>query len=717
MRNYFATLVVIELLMFSSSAQVVTVTAPDAVAAETGVDPGLYRVSRTGDTGQALDVSLSYGGSGVAGRDYDPLPARVTIPAGQAEVDVPLNPINDAEVEAADDTVQATVEPGAGYSAGSPGSATVTITNNDEFDKVGPLLHQAVAASANSITIRWTDNFQTEAKFRVRRSKSSSMSSPTSYEVPANTTSYTFTGLTAGTLYYFDVGAERLAEPVSSALSNRVSATAATPAPTPAFTNFEEWRGQAGLDAAARAESGGSSHDPDRDGIPNLLEYALGRDPLRTDAEAPLAVSDGGGGLLLEWDDVTDLLDVTVALAESDDLQSWSVSPLATTAASGVRSALDSRTATKRFYRLAASPMTNRTPTSTITCWGDSLTAGTSSQPWPGQLASTLGGRTVHNGGIGGETSSQILDRIFGLSLTSPPPAASTPAGTVLRLVASRVVPPRSVDVAYRSNWPAYCAAIANARKVEFLNFGRKIGEAASPLTAEATTNRSVSPTRFLCAGHPFADGDIVHFSTGSLPAPLVVGKPYFVRDADPAGLSLSETVGGSPVEMASDLPSPAMLTGPFVFEWTHPGGASALSLRTHTDHDTHTVVFWMGRNNLGKSDRVLADLRAAIAHIKAMDARFLVLSVLTADTEPVGSTNYMYAQNLNARLRAEFPNEFVDVRSALLRGGSGTGQDAIDRAADITPASLRTDLLHLNNTGNQIVAATIATALQERGW
>lgn len=55
-------------------------------------------------------------------------------------------------------------------------------------------------------------------------------------------------------------------------------------------------------------------------------------------------------------------------------------------------------------------------PLSALACWGDSLTAGAGStnpttKSYPGQLSALLGGRTVFNGGIGGQTSLQIMAR------------------------------------------------------------------------------------------------------------------------------------------------------------------------------------------------------------------------------------------------------------------------------------------------------------------
>lgn len=51
-------------------------------------------------------------------------------------------------------------------------------------------------------------------------------------------------------------------------------------------------------------------------------------------------------------------------------------------------------------------------PFTNIACWGDSLTAGAGGTPYPTQLGTLMLGRLVFNGGVGGETSSQILTRI-----------------------------------------------------------------------------------------------------------------------------------------------------------------------------------------------------------------------------------------------------------------------------------------------------------------
>ncbi|GGF15365.1 SGNH/GDSL hydrolase family protein [Hymenobacter cavernae] len=52
------------------------------------------------------------------------------------------------------------------------------------------------------------------------------------------------------------------------------------------------------------------------------------------------------------------------------------------------------------------------TTTDSIAAWGDSLTAGTGGTPYPTFLTQ-LSGRAVYNGGVGGETSVQIKNRML----------------------------------------------------------------------------------------------------------------------------------------------------------------------------------------------------------------------------------------------------------------------------------------------------------------
>ncbi len=679
---------------------------------------------------------------------------------------------------------------------GSPASATVTIAEDETLALTAPLLYSVSPDTATSVVLRWLDLFETETKFRVQFRATGTTSWTTRDNLAPNTTSYTVTGLVTGQAYEFRVDAYQ-----GSTASKTINPVIAVPLPpdpaAPAWTTFEQWRRARGLASALRTTAGGTAHDPDGDGVANLLEYGFGGDPLSPDS-AGLTLASSPSGLALTWPENPDLLDIGLALRESTDLSVWTTSPLASAFSAGVRSVLDTRPAAPRFYRIQASPVAAPAPSALITCWGDSLTGNPGT--YAEKLPSLLPGRSIQNCGIGGDTSLQIADRLRGLTITSPYPAfaASTAAGTVVRIVASRTTHARIMSTSQRGNWATYSSTLANVSRVEFFNRGVKIGESSTPLAASVTSNRAANASRLLAAGHPFSSGDVVSFPVGPLPSPLVVGKTYYVRapdasgfslveadvsatitatstapssrfvsashpfsngdavwfrpgasppglyanrlyyvrDADAGGFALADTPGGAAisliytytgpvmgkpgltlVSLAADFAAPTSIRGPFILDWTHPGGATALSLRTHTDRDANTFIFWMGRNNNARPHEVYADLRDAVAHIKSLNSRFLIVSVTNGGGESLGSPYYYGTVNLNHLLRQEFPDNFVDARTATLRAASADTNAQLDRAADIPPRSLRSDNVHFNDAGQQLIAELLAAELASRGW
>ncbi len=110
---------------------VLTLEAVDPDASESGPDNGVIRFHRTGDTSQAIQVSWTFSGTAVKGVDYQQLPTTSPFPAGLADADLTITPIDDLDVEG-DETVIVTLAAGAGYTIGSPSSATVTIHDNDQ---------------------------------------------------------------------------------------------------------------------------------------------------------------------------------------------------------------------------------------------------------------------------------------------------------------------------------------------------------------------------------------------------------------------------------------------------------------------------------------------------------------------------------------------------------------------------------------------------------
>lgn len=104
----------------------VSVTAFDSTASETGPDLGTFRFARTGSTAASLTVTFTVTGTATNGTDYQSVPLTVTFAAGQATADLFVVPLPDGTVEGPE-TVIVTVTDGATYDLGSPATATVTI--------------------------------------------------------------------------------------------------------------------------------------------------------------------------------------------------------------------------------------------------------------------------------------------------------------------------------------------------------------------------------------------------------------------------------------------------------------------------------------------------------------------------------------------------------------------------------------------------------------
>ncbi|MEM7392546.1 MAG: LamG-like jellyroll fold domain-containing protein, partial [Verrucomicrobiota bacterium] len=111
----------------------ISMTAIDAAAAEAGADPGVFRISRAATaTGLPETVFFTIGGTAENGVDYTSIVASVTLPAGVADRDITITPIDDLTFGEGSETVSLTLQPGP-FVMGSS-NAVVTIADDDGLD-------------------------------------------------------------------------------------------------------------------------------------------------------------------------------------------------------------------------------------------------------------------------------------------------------------------------------------------------------------------------------------------------------------------------------------------------------------------------------------------------------------------------------------------------------------------------------------------------------
>lgn len=117
-------------ILVDDDMPVVTLTTPDASAAEAGSDKGVFMITRTGSTAAALIVDYAVNGRAVLGTDYRRLDGRATLPAGSASITVEIVPFDDTYDEGTQDVILQ-LRTAQNYVIGGTGSGTVTIADND----------------------------------------------------------------------------------------------------------------------------------------------------------------------------------------------------------------------------------------------------------------------------------------------------------------------------------------------------------------------------------------------------------------------------------------------------------------------------------------------------------------------------------------------------------------------------------------------------------
>ena len=318
-------------------------TKPNAVEGPAPVT-ATFRVTTTGSGVGNITVNYTRGGTAISNVDFVPLSGSVTL-GKNSTADITITPMNDATAEDVE-TVMLTLQPSASYTLDSKSSATIAILDDDVANIVSVSSNTTSLAEGGTGKFYFSRAGSTTSARTVNYVVSGTATNPADYTAPALTGTVTIPAASAGV--YVDVisntdGQGELTEniivtllpdPISPAGYAINSGTAALNIADAdgGLPPIEQWR-IAHFGAAANTTSATDLEDADFDGVVNLLEYALHRDPLVSDK--PLL---DPGVLSLTYQRVIAATDITYTVQWSPDLVTWNTIGIAeeTLAADGI---------------------------------------------------------------------------------------------------------------------------------------------------------------------------------------------------------------------------------------------------------------------------------------------------------------------------------------------------------------------------------------------
>jgi hypothetical protein len=211
--------------------------------------------------------------------------------------------------------------------------------------------------------------------------------------------------------------------------------------------------------------------------------------------------------------------------------------------------------------------------------------------------------------------------------------------------------------------------------------------------------------------------------SPSPAPSPAAAPPPPAPTPITAASLSPNIACWGDSLTEFFALNLQLLVAGRVVFDGGYLGQTSTVIADHMTADTTMTTwisVFWYGHNNDHDPATIKADIARSIAHLAPGNNRFIVLSMLNKaqPDELKGTPEYATLMQLNADLAAQYPDNYLDVRSWLIAHyDPNNWQDVIDVGNDTIPSSLRYDEIHLRNEGSVLVAQRVKQFIDAKGW
>ncbi|RYF78449.1 MAG: SGNH/GDSL hydrolase family protein [Cytophagaceae bacterium] len=134
-----------------------------------------------------------------------------------------------------------------------------------------------------------------------------------------------------------------------------------------------------------------------------------------------------------------------------------------------------------------------------------------------------------------------------------------------------------------------------------------------------------------------------------------------------------------------------------------------------------HINLFELGRNNVPSLSLLPATLDACISQM-ARPRRFLVIGVLNAVSETVGTANYTAIAAANAILAQKYGDNFVPMTPPTVAEQAAlnytpSAQALIEMAAGTIPTEMRADDVHLNTLGYALKTLRIGAKFGQFSW
>lgn len=111
--------------------------------------------------------------------------------------------------------------------------------------------------------------------------------------------------------------------------------------------------------------------------------------------------------------------------------------------------------------------------------------------------------------------------------------------------------------------------------------------------------------------------------------------------------------------------------------------------------------IFWMGRNNISQSMRILSDTIGVVEYLKSLGQKVIILPDFNSSVEPRGSAGYANVMLSNSMIKKKYPELWCEIDSVDMRENfvnnynPAYSQDVSDFGNDIPPTSLKYDGLH----------------------